>query len=862
MNYDPNDLLSQISAQDEIASESPKKKKHRSISIDLAVFFMKLTFAFDEIKRKYSFLFSFLGGVWAVFMGLVYLGGFLMVGLLVHSYASFPDKVRETLVAQGIITKGYDVESMSLSKVELKNLEDKDGTYSIKKMVIHSTFADFIRGRVKTVELDGVKIKVTKEKDGINLGKLPEALITLNQNPALSKIRVNDLQVNNAELEFNGSNFSIPVSFNLTGVYSRETKITMTLFTRKEHVKIDGVLSITGNAQKMDFTLKINNGTLELPQRTPENISGEIVVQTQKMQPMKINGHLSLSYGKNLKEFDLSMNKSKDGFSGNMSVLFSQGNQNSQNAQSHINVDFSDVQFETLYRFKTKKSLKVKMKSFKVPQIELNNLTASLNGELVCDHLNCTYQVQATSPVFVKGINTMFAGDVIKSTSEFNFSLASNNKTSFTYNNNALNYDLKIGNLSFSGYRNISSSPISLFAGTMSAVGSYHFVDKSANMMIDAKKVNISTPEVDLTNATFKNDNIFNDNSKISLSSDRTKILQNDILRAPFKLFLEKTGKWTTQANIIIDNVINVSFAGETRLLTGELNGNLYVKEFDLSAVKTPLNEISSLFVDKVTGLTGHAAVVGRIYLKNSKQISGPMFVSLKNVGFSRDNIKVSGLNTVLSLQTLAPLVSAVNQKVFIAEIDGIIPLQNIVADIKFDNQFLRLSSAQLNLAGITLTADTAMLPLKATSSLLNFKNNIVDFAQMTPYLNASGADFTGKGSVQLSLELKDGRIWIKDGELKVLNAEVLLSNADNTLKKYFENAQAYAIRSGNVFMDSNSEDTTVNLNLSLDGRIQPMSKMKNVREQLNQNLSDLIKPVSKMAVPEDIVRRQEIVAH
>ena len=105
MNYDPNDLLSQISAQDEVVEDTPKKKKHRSISIDFAVLFMKLTFAFDEVKRKYNFLFSFLGWLWAVFMVLVYIGGLAMIGLLGYSYLTFPDKVHNTLITQGIITK-------------------------------------------------------------------------------------------------------------------------------------------------------------------------------------------------------------------------------------------------------------------------------------------------------------------------------------------------------------------------------------------------------------------------------------------------------------------------------------------------------------------------------------------------------------------------------------------------------------------------------------------------------------------------------------------------------------------------------------------------------------------------------------
>ncbi len=863
MNYDPNDLLSQISAQDEVVDDAPKKKKHRSISIDFAVLFMKLTFAFDEVKRKYNVLFTFLGWLWAGFMVMIYIGGLAMVGLLGYSYITFPDKVQNTLITQGIITKGYEVESMSLSRIELKNLEDKDGTYSIKKMVIHSTFADFIRGRVKSVELDGVKIKVSETDKGLNFGKLPEALITLNQNPALHRIKVNNLQINNAELSVNGKNFTIPVSFHLTGIYSNESKITMTLFTRKDVVKMDGTLSITGTAQKMEFSLKINNGTLELPGRSPENMSGEISVSTQKMELTKVSGHLTLSYGKNLKEINVSMNSAKGGYAGSMSIGITQGNLNGQNVQSHLAVDFSELTFETLYRFTTKKPLKVKMKSFKLPRFDLANLTATLNGTLICDRLDCSYQVASSSPVFIKEISTVFEGETIKSTGEFNFSLVPNKKTSLSYKNGVFDYDLKGQNVLFSGYRNMASVPISLSVSAAEVSGGYYTNGQPQHMKISAQKMNISTPEMRLTNATFKRDNMFDSASKLSWDVGQAEILQNDILKVPFKVSLEKTGSGLeTKANIIIDNVVNVSFAGVARLLTGEFNGNLYVKEFDLAKLKTPLSDISSLFVNDMTNLSGKVALVGRIYLKNSKQIAGPMFVSLKDIGFTKGDTKVSGLNTVLSLQTLAPLVTAANQHIFISDISGTLPIQNVLADVKLDSQFLRISSAQMALAGMNLTADSVMIPLKANSSLLNFKNLNVNLADITPYINLSGAKVSGKGNMQVSLELKDNKILIKDGEFKVLNADVSLKDADKDLKTYFENASSYAIRSGNIFMDSEDTDNTLNLSLSLDGRLQPASKLKTVRKQLNQKPSDLIKPMPRMAVPEDILRRQEIVAH
>ena len=862
MNYDPNDLLSQISAPDEEFSKGAKKK-HRSISIDFAVFFMKVTFAFDEIKRKYRFFFSFLGWLWACFMVLVYIGGLGMLVLLGYSYLTFPDAVQKTLVSQGIVTKGYEVANMSLSRIELKKLEDKDGTYSINKMIIHSTFADFIRGRVKSVELDGVKIKVVENEKGLDFGKLPEALFSLNQMSALHQIKVGNLQINNARLEIKGKNFVLPVSFHLTGIYAKESKITMTLFTRKDTIKMDGVLSITGTSQKMEFNLKINNGILELPGQSPENIVGEVTVLTQKMMPTKINGHVKLSYGKNLKELNLSMNNGKNGYSGNLSIGITQGNLNAQDMQSHVAFDFSELNFNTLYSFDTKKPLKIKMKSFKMPRFNLENLTATLNGTLSCERLSCSYQIGATSPVFVKQISTVFEGDTLKSTNEFNFSLMPNKKTTFSYINDVFNYDLKIKNLLFVGYRNMASLPLSLSVGAADITGGYSIKDKIHQMKVSTENMNISTSEIKLTNAKFKRDDMFNPISTLTLTAEKAEVLQNDILKAPFQLSLEKMGSsLDTKANIIIDKAINISFAGEARLLTGEFNGNLYVKEFDLSSLKMPLNDISSIFMDNITNLSGKAAVVGRIYVINSKQISGPMFVSLKNVGFTRNDIKVSGLNTVLSLQTLEPLVTAPNQSIFIANVDGILPIQNVIADIKFDNQFLKLSAARMTLAGMNLTADAAMLPLRANSAILNFKNPSIKLSDMTPYVNLGGATVSGKGSIQMPLEIKDGKILLKDSEFKVVNADVLLKDANDELKSYFENATTYIIRSGSIFIDSEPENGSINLGLSLDGRLQPTSKMKTVRQQLNQKLSDFIKPVPTMAVPDDIVRRQDIVAH
>ena len=106
----------------------------------------------------------------------ILMGGFRLIDLPLDQAQEFALRSKKKVPDQGA---GITINLYSV----------QDGTYSINKMMIHSTFADFIRGRVKSVELDGVKIKVVKTEKGLSFGKLPEALISLNQQPAVNRIK-------------------------------------------------------------------------------------------------------------------------------------------------------------------------------------------------------------------------------------------------------------------------------------------------------------------------------------------------------------------------------------------------------------------------------------------------------------------------------------------------------------------------------------------------------------------------------------------------------------------------------------------------------------------------------------------------
>ena len=77
----------------------------------------------------------------------------------------------------------------------------------------------------------------------------------------------------------------------------------------------------------------------------------------------------------------------------------------------------------------------------------------------------------------------------------------------------------------------------------------------------------------------------------------------------------------------------------------------------------------------------------GNINWKNEKQIDGPFYLSMEDVGFDMGQTKVKGLNTVLLMQQFTPFVSAPNQNIFVKKIDHVIPLENTTISLKFDNQ-------------------------------------------------------------------------------------------------------------------------------------------------------------------------------
>lgn len=857
-----DDLLSQISAGDSNKGGANSKSRH-SILMEFVVLFMKITFVLDDAKRKNQKLFDTLDLFWAGFLGVIYLCGLAMLTILMYSYTQFPQLVKQSLIQQGIVVKDYQIKKYSLSKVELDNLEDKNGMYTIKRMEIHSTFADFLKGRVKSVVLDGVTIKINQTKAGLELGAFPQALLDINQRPITQKVKVDSLSISNATLEINGKNYKLPVSFSLTGVYERDSKISIPLFIKEQNVNIIGSLSIAGNATEMTFELKITSGTLTFPKRSPDNISGEMTVVTRKMVPEKVTGGFNLSYGSNNKKIDFNVSRERnERYKGgiDLSIVNSDLIDAKKEVKSTLSLNFEGVDVKSISDISTNKPIKIAIQSFQNKDVELKNVSAVLNGALTCRNQICSYRIRQFSPIFIKESSVVFNSNIIKSGGEYSLSLSPNNQDTIVWKNNKLSYSAKIERASFSGYKNAQLAPVSFTTGVINIKGEYDVADASQKLSLNLQKLTAITPEISISGGDFRNDDVFDENGYIKFSAERVTLVDNNIFKMPFRLDMTKNGL-DTKGALSLNNAIQISFSGLSRLLSGEFKGNIFIHPVNLNSLSLPVNQIFGLLPAGIEKPTGQMAGLGSIYWKNSKQISGPLYIVFKDVGFNVKDVKVRGMNSVLSFQSIAPMMTPSGQKVFIEQIEGPIPIQNVIIDAKLEPQFIKLASATAWMGGISLQSDAALIAMRSNAFTLFFRNNAVNWAAANPYLKINGALLGGKGSVLLPLEFQNGTVSVKNAELKITNGDISLEKAKG--KWFAENmngAKGLFIRSGDVFINPGEREDIVDIMVSVDGRLQPSQQIKNIKETWSVPLGDVIKPMAILPVPQEIVKKQRII--
>ncbi len=858
-----NDLLSQIASEDIENEKKTNQKKHKepiSFSKLFTVSIMRITLFTDTVQHKYAHVLKVLQLIWCLIIGLIYIGGLFSLLVLGYAYKNYPTYIQNFFDTHHISLSNWQLDEYTLSRIALTNLKDEKGAYSIDKMVIRSDFSDFLNKRIKSVSLDGVNITIKETNDEYEIGYLAELLVKLNQ-AVQNSHQIGSVSVTNATAVIKGKKYNLPVQFSMTGFYEHGTSISIPLTIKQSYMNISGMLSVSGSGDTLEWALDILSGNLSFPNQQPENISGQFKFKTTHYNLSSLTGNVELVYGKNQKNIKLNLNEENGLMKGSANLSFI--NQEVQNktdeTKTELSLVFDGLDIKNLSRIESNKPIRFTVQSFTQSDLTLSQAGGVLNGKLDCKDFICSYRVNKNIPVNIQSLKANYQGNSYVSKTPVKFEIVPNKRPNLILNGKVGTIDLSVNGFVFHGYRNVTSSDFHLLAKNISVSGKLGEKTKTEQMRVNVNGASYESADIKLTDATVSVNDIWQEIPDFQLTAKEVFFKNSRALKTPIEMEATRRNGLVKADVSLLNNAVQSRFTGTTNLLNGTFQGTFAVKPFQLKEGMPALNTLSNLFPPELQNVTGSATLYGKINWKNEKQIAGPFYLSLANMNFDYGNTKIQNLNTVLMVQTLTPFTSAGNQELFVGEItNSLIPLQNIHAVLKFDNQMTRLNTLTVQSGGVSLRAENMLFPYRSNSTIIYLKNSEIDLSVLNSYWNIPDMTLSGVASLTLPIEFRQSMINLNNSEVKLSNALIEYKGSNENIKKaLFGTSSQYLIKSGSILL-SQVNPTSVDAYINFDGRIIPAQIKTVYKETLLIEPTKLLTKMPMENVPESIHQKQE----
>ncbi|MBR6232139.1 MAG: hypothetical protein IKQ99_03465, partial [Alphaproteobacteria bacterium] len=684
-NSGNGDLYDEITKEDEEVVSTPIKKKRQTPFMFLVVCFMKITFYFDSVKRSHESFFHFLSGIWAGFMALIYLGGIITLFLSIYARMRLPLELENFFESHNLKYESLKMADYSLSKINVFNLHDDEGKYLIPQLNIHSTFADFLQGRIRTVTAEGLKLNL--KQDGSSENGLENVLGVLGMmaNPMEMGLdfKINAISIKNAVLYIEGRGTSIPVNFSMSGLYTKDSQVIIPFAVNENFLKMEASLTISGDKSDRKLDLTINSGKLTLENRPPEDMQGNVTIQLSEDKVTDVKSKLNLNYGHSLKIIETALNNKDNGFDGTLSFVYKNTAEKDADLKPLANLffNFKDLKITQDGKVETTAPLQVKINRLIYNSALLEGVNSDLKGQLKCSlkEGECNYTLEEQVKTFYSKITVKYKGQNVEINEAGSLLFRPTQNTFFfklADSEVALNWNLSEVNLA--GFYNTPTNFLNLKTDSLQMVG--HFWDdfQRNSLDINVREASYKTPFLEMEGINLQAENLMDETSPVSFSA-RNIQTSSTLLTQPVSVNLTYTNR-QIKADISVDNSdVKLTAEGVFKPFQKVFVGQFRLPPVDLAELPFMLSELSPLFSKKITNLSGKVMAMGQLNFSGSTNIGGPLYIGLKDVSFNFDGTEIQKVNSVIALQSLAPLVSAPKQTISIGTIKSQVPLTNII---------------------------------------------------------------------------------------------------------------------------------------------------------------------------------------
>ena len=846
-----SELYNQIAGQD---MEAPVvKKKGRSPLVALMTVIMRFTLWIDSMRRTHERFFRALGVLWTFFMAILYFSGVLVLIFAIYNRLQLPIYLEDQLRARNV---QFETAEYGMDRILVRNLKDKEGSYTVDTMVIYSTFTDLLQKRIRLVTLDGLNILVDTKSD-FNLLKDAPKLLTQIQNPTRGRldVAVNALTVNNAKLTFQNQQIDIPISFSMEGIYGDKTQIVVPLSINRPSLQAKATLTISGDTDYPEWTMTVSEGLITLPRSAPENLTGNLKLSLDHQDLKTIQADFKLGYGTIEKHVTANFTYKEDNsLSGQ--VNWEKNNLTEPSLSSQLAFDILHLTLSNTGDIYTSGPLTITSKQLNLSDFGVTGLHAPLNADVHCRGLSyCTVALKENASITIQNLWAQYQRERYHTTETLVFTLEPQEEAFVMREQNPyILFQLPIQNLALEAAIDESEQKLIIEGSRVFLTGALaDDTSDASRLSIDAKNLLYKTPALSFENAELKVDNLLQNTSNVQMNARNVQLPSIPLLANPFHLNLVMVGL-QTNAQINFDSLpFNIQLNGKFSIPHRAFVGQIRIPPFDLLKLTVPVQSLWPAIPASFRNFSGQVAIAGQLKWGSAHSISGPLNIGLRDVSFDTDNASISGLNTVLTLNSLQPFITQANQHIHVQSIKGLIPFQNLDILFQQDAQNLRLNQVSVMGAGVPLSLPPSVISTKNPNVLVYLKNNQpITPEQFHRAGEIKNIDITaGIANLSVPLEIQNNIVKIPNVTLKMQN--VLLQRQTKDYENIFDSSDNYFIRSGQIIMDSNRV-----LQLVLNGRLLPERVEKDVQLNDIKLPETFFNALPQRVVPQDIQRRLE----
>ena len=670
------------------------------------------------------------------------------------------------ITSNQIPIKSFNVVEFNSDEVNLTEVKASDGSWEMGSFRMLYNSKELSEGYINKIEIKDFKSKYVTIFDLLQGQGFRN--ITNGKQATVGSIRVNGT----TNLDF------AKITFSSTNMSLRKDRIdaTIPVMVESDLASFKGKMKFSGNYQQADLVLELESGKFKkFHNIEPQITSGSFVFKKNKERIENIETNIVAKINDKTTWYltAKSTPSPTKGIDISAEYKIDQKTSDSDRKITTIKAESRSAELTgSPFAFKGNLPLKLSLSGYKNGTVNLNNITANLDGTISCIKHKCDYTLNKQKPSKL-GVDSMSISlpkhRIAFEESPTNISIVSENTPFISVkDNNSIEYAFNINEILLKGQyasgmtiKNLESdlglvnvkgvfNPVTLTNETSITADGGYYSDNAFGIGSLHASANIKSNTLPTLKANSDEIHFYGKEKLLPVFSGEFDLTPTGTDNYDYKILMQSLNR---------DMIVNIG--GKYNIIEDTGSYMLSVPKIVFADGGAQLANISPDFARYITRLNGSVTVksIGTI---NNGSYDGTIKLLIENASFNWGIIKVNNLNGVISFKSFYPLVTDGEQLLYASIVDIGYPLYDNTVSFRINGNdrviIDRISSSFAD--GTLLLREKSFIPFTLNGGVLNIELKNMDLPELVNSMKISNLKLNGKAEGKFQLYISRGFVY------------------------------------------------------------------------------------------------------